>query len=304
MSVARACPDCAEKLKQNPVLMKPSKCNQSHRSLCKRAFTLIELLVVIAIIAILAGLLLPTLSKAKGKAQAANCYGNVKQLQLAWQLYADENDDRVSGNAAQGTDDNSRNVAGWVLGNAKLDTTDGNLKKGDLWQYTGAAGLYHCPSDRSRVNRSPNQLRHRSYALEGSINLVTVGADSPGVEVGAEAGVMRKLSQAYAPAVQWGFIDVSEASINNGGFGINDDPDFLHEPYYWIHQPADRHNKGANLSFLDGHVESHRWRFTPKKFRLGAKAENAADREDMLWLKDRTQLGQYVLSMTGRAMTK
>jgi len=93
----------------------------SPRILRPHGFTLIELLVVIAIIAILAGLLLPALAKAKTKAQGILCMSDTKQLMLAWYLYATDNNDILVPN-----EDNASGgwIRGWLDYNGATDNTN------------------------------------------------------------------------------------------------------------------------------------------------------------------------------------
>ncbi len=229
----------------------------------RQAFTLIELLVVIAIIAILAGMLLPALGKAKQKAHGIVCLSNQKQLTLAWTLYADDHNDNLVWN------DLTADGSGWVRGVLDYSAANPhntnilNLSNPDyakLAPYTKSTGIYKCPADRSYVLIKGQRFpRVRSLSLSQAMNSRN---DWLSFLTTKKYRVFRKLSditpmghsQAYV------FIDEHPDSLNYGDFAATMCDGVAASRYHIIHYPSSSHNGSGGLSFADGHAEIHKWR--------------------------------------------
>ncbi len=256
------------------------KSNRSVKSRPACGFTLIELLVVIAIIAILAALLLPALSKAKTKAQGTVCASNLRQLGLAFSLYAGDHTGTFPRNIAEGSGSSANwvSVEGWVLGNAKTDQSDAQLRAGGLWNYVQTVGAYSCPTARSNVVTRSDLRRFRSYSVNQWLNTY----DGPRPNLITHPATIFKDTEAKRPVEIFNFVCANERAIDTGVFGPWYGPV---DSFWWANTPSELHNQGAYLAFVDGHVSRQRWRFTPKPHTGdGRPSVNDLDREDLRWL--------------------
>jgi len=219
----------------------------------REAFTLIELLVVIAIIAILAAMLLPSLSKARLKAQGVGCLSNLRQLQVAWTMYSDDHSDKLPPN-----DDNSKKtgwVGGWLKDN--LDAINVALlrpPRGLLFPYNPALRIYKCPADRSFVSFGSVRLpRVRSISMNGCMN----GDSWYTAIINPNFFTYRKYSEIQRPKPSGAFVFLDEHpdDIDDGYFLV-----FLDRKGLWGNAPANYHSGACGFSFADGHAEIKKWR--------------------------------------------
>lgn len=251
------------------------------RSNRQRGFTLVELLAVIATIAILAGLLLPILSKAEIKAQRTACLSNTRQLGLAWVLYYTDN----NGWLAESYPDRP---SVWVRGDMTKpeDATNENLLvQGKLYHYNPNTAVYRCPTDKAVTTSNGQHVQAaRSYSMNSFMGARDAKLGAIPSSASGYVPFFAKDSELSQPAQLWVLLDEDERSINDGFFVT--DP----TGGRWVDFPsisAHRHNFSFALNFADGHSDI--WRHRDPRTRLvNANGKEQSGNTDLIRLAGAT----------------
>jgi prepilin-type N-terminal cleavage/methylation domain-containing protein/prepilin-type processing-associated H-X9-DG protein len=230
------------------------------------AFTLIELLVVIAIIAILAGMLLPALAKAKRQAGQAVCLSNLKQISYGTIMYVDSNDDIFPGTASRNT--YGFQTTDWIYWRTNINFYP-PIEQSPIAVFIGSvqSNLFRCPLDRDNSTRATMRDAHgpyffsyslTSYDISGNQNL---GMASILRSSGGQTWFPFRMAHVRSPSSKIMYAEenasakLDDSPVANAPI-INDGRYVATGDYLTV-----RHNRRAVVSFADGHAAAVPWEF-------------------------------------------
>jgi prepilin-type N-terminal cleavage/methylation domain-containing protein/prepilin-type processing-associated H-X9-DG protein len=246
----------------------------------KRGFTLIELLVVIAIIAVLMAILMPALNRVKEQGKRIVCESSLKNLQLAWLMYADDNDGKivngaggffytsadghVENGAAAGIIERAWVGKGWsdnygsptgnynTLSDAEKQRA---IREGALWEYAKDYGVYKCPTGR----RGEYVTYSVVDAMNGLIRPGTASGNghvySRGTRVGRTVVWIKRREEIVSPAPPQRMVFIDEGAMTPDSFAV-----WYAQRGPWWDDPPVRHGDGTTVSWADGHVTHLKWK--------------------------------------------
>jgi prepilin-type N-terminal cleavage/methylation domain-containing protein/prepilin-type processing-associated H-X9-DG protein len=230
-----------------------------------KAFTLIELLVVIAIIAVLMAILMPALQKAREQGKRISCLSNLKQLQLAWSMYADDFDGRIVNGKAGGGENAWAQIPGSYASSADAQEA---FEQGALYKYVSATKIFKCPTG--------IRGEWATYAVVDAMNGHSFGNMPKGVHI-------KNRSDIRHPSKRIVFLD--EGLLSPGSWTI-----YYDQERWWDCVPI-RHGMGSTFSFVDGHAEYRKWT-DPRTIEMAQKTwtgagyhEEHPGNEDLHWVQ-------------------
>ncbi|HLX95006.1 MAG TPA: prepilin-type N-terminal cleavage/methylation domain-containing protein [Verrucomicrobiae bacterium] len=289
----------------------------------RRAFTLIELLVVIAIIAILAAMLLPVLSQAKGRAQGVACLNQGRQMMTATLLYTSEHNEFFPPNPDDG---NTLPGYNWCAGQAGIggpqefdpDVLQDPTRSLLIRYLAGNVNIFRCPADRRRglyqgTNASlTGQIvpAARTFSMNQAVGTIDPGYEAtefsgsgyvhygvPNLPVNGPWLNNQFNHRRNSPWSTYGKVtDIHRPGpsglwvlLDEDARGLNDAAfAFGMETPQWFDAPGTYHNGGCGFAFADGHSETHQWLSRTEKHAGGPVITDPLDKQDWEWMQLRT----------------
>ena len=248
-----------------------AKVSNRERGGFREAFTLIELLVVIAIIAVLMGILMPTLNRVREQGRRAVCLNHMKTMTLCWIMYADENDDNIVNGEAYWdptgapvapvpTSGPHKGERYWVGNDCATGFMQGEqrpkdiqieaIRLGALFPYCKAEKVYRCPTG----IRGEMRTYSTAYGMNGCFDAAGTYSGNLGVRVGRTVLMIKKRSEIAVPGPAYRLVFLDEGRITPDSYAIH----YLRAQ--WWDPPFVRHADGTNVAFADGH--SDYWKYT------------------------------------------